>query len=502
MLHYLAESLCDATNMTSSIVGRISEQQRLQELFDSKAAEFLAVYGRRRVGKTFLIREFFSQKLCEFFQVTGLKDGNNRKQLTLFTNALEKNFYPHLTLSPPSSWMKAFEMLTAAIDQLNTKQKVVIFLDELPWLATKRSDLLSALDHYWNTVWVKNKYIKLIVCGSAASWILKKIIHAKGGLHNRITAIISLQPFNLRDTKQYLQARGILLNTKQIVQLYMVVGGIPYYLNAVQKGLSAMQNINKICFQPNGLLFDEFTKLFSSLFDYAAVYEELIRIIAKNRFGIEGAELIKKARLSSTGGRFTERVTELQQAGFITAYTPPYAKKKGTYYRVIDEYSLFYLTWIETAKKNSVLDTEHHYWEIMSQTPAWKSWSGYAFEAVCFKHISAIKKALGIEHVTLAANAWRYIPERKGAAAGAQIDLIFDRNDGIITLCEIKYCEHEYEIDKATALNLNNKVKVYKEQTKTKKHVFIAFITSSKLKKNSYSSELVSNQVTLDDFFA
>lgn len=487
----------------SSIIGRAVEQQKLSRLLESEQAEFLAIYGRRRVGKTFLIREFFVQQDCLFFQVTGLKDGKMKQQLSLFAKALENAFYSHLQLTPPTSWTAAFEMLTTAIKQEEPNRKIVLFLDELPWLTTKRSGLLQALDHYWNTDWVRNKNIKLVVCGSAASWMINKLLRAKGGLHNRVTSIISLQPFSLKEVQQYLSVRHVTLDKKQIVKLYMTIGGIPYYLNAVEEGLSATQVINRLCFQPNGLLFDEFEKLFSSLFNHAEAHKELIRIIAKKRQGVELNDLLKKSQRSSTGGRFKERLNELQEAGFITAYTPSHTKKKGTYYRIFDEFSLFYLTWIESAKRHSLLPAENNYWEVVAQTPAWKSWAGYAFESLCFKHINAIKRALGIEHVALSANAWRYLSsDTKLSNSGAQIDLIFDRSDGVITLCEIKYYENDFQIDKALALNIVNKINVYKQETKTKKQLFIAIISASRLKPNQYSSELVTNQVTLDDLFS
>jgi len=280
-----------------AIIGRKEEQKTLQRVFDSPRAEFLAIYGRRRVGKTYLIKQFFSAKPCHYFQITGMKDGRLKEQLFEFTRAVEKTFYSGVTLKEPESWMQAFEMLTNAIEKYTDKQKVVLFFDELPWLATKRSRFLQALDYYWNTRWVDNPRIRLVVCGSAASWIIENIINSKGGLHNRITAQIRLEPFSLSETRDFLKYRGILLTDKQVLLLYMAIGGIPHYLTQVEKGLSAAQNVDKLCFTKNGMLFKEFNNLIPALFEEAEIYKEIIRIIAKHRYGIGRTELLEQLKI-------------------------------------------------------------------------------------------------------------------------------------------------------------------------------------------------------------
>jgi hypothetical protein len=488
--------------LKEKIIGRIEEQKLLKKIFFSKHAEFLAIYGRRRIGKTYLIKRFFSNKPCYYFQITGVKEGALKEQLHEFTRAVEKTFYqPGIILKEPLTWMDALEILTHAILQYRNTKKIILFFDELPWLVTKKSRFLQALDYYWNTKWSDNNRIRLIVCGSAASWIIKNIVNNRGGLHNRITAQLRLDPFSLNETKNYLKYLGIpLLNHRQVLFLYMVMGGIPHYLKQIERGLSAAQAIDQLCFTKNGLLFNEFNNLIPALFNEPDIYDELIRRIAKYRYGIARHDLLKKSQFSS-GGRLNQRLSELEEAGFIMSFKPYGHAQRGHYYRVTDEYTLFYLNWIEPIK-NSV---RHHskprdYWEKQSKSASWKSWSGYAFEAVCYKHIEKIRIGLNIP-VTANMGAWRYSPRKDSEEKGAQIDLLFDRDDGVVTICEMKYSETPFEIDKQYAHNLLNKVDVFKKQSRLDKQIFIALITSNGIKQNKYSTELVSNQITLIELF-
>lgn len=483
------------------IIGRIEEQKTLLKIYNSRRSEFLAIFGRRRIGKTYLIRQCFKSKPCYYFQITGIKDGSLQEQLYEFTRAVEKTFFENGTsLKEPDSWMRAFEILTNAIEKYSVKKKVVLFFDELPWLVTPRSRFLQALDYYWNTKWVENSRIRLIVCGSAASWIIENIVNNKGGLHNRITAQMRLEPFSLGEARDFLKYRGIRLNDKQVLALYMALGGVPHYLNQIEKGLSAAQNIDRLFFSKNGMLRNEFNNLIPALFNEAEIYIELIRLIAKNRYGIERSELLEKSKLLS-GGRFNQRLMELEEAGFIISFKPYGHKKRGQFYRIIDEYILFYLDWVEPVA-NSIRhqSKSRGYWEGCSKSAASRSWSGYAFEAVCYKHIANIRVALNIP-VTAEVGSWRHSSRKGGNDQGAQIDLLFDREDGLITLCEIKHTDEAFSIDKQYANNLQNKVDVYKKQTKTNKQIFIAMVTTSGLKPTMYSEELISNVVVLDDLY-
>jgi len=482
----------------TTLVGREEELKKLDGFYASAKAEFLAIFGRRRIGKTFLIQHFCAKARGVCFHVTGLKDGSLHDQIENFTRVIGKTFYEGAELRLKNKWLDVFEQLTDAINKLPKHKKVILFFDELPWMATKRSKLIQALDHYWNRYWSIDPRIKLIVCGSAASWILENLIHNKGGLYNRITYQIELAPLTLYESKKFLAKQGIKLNNDQLIRLYMTIGGVPLYLDHVQKGLSADQNIDVLCFTKRGLLFNEFGKLFASLFDQQEVCEELIRLIATSRYGIPQTELMRKSS-KTVGGRLKKRLQELEDAGFIESFIPYQHKEKGIYYRVIDEYTLFYLKWIDPVINNiKRRDKEQGYWLSKQKSAGFESWAGYAYEAICYKHVSQIRKALeigpGVEIGT-----WRYVPRRKDLKEGAQIDLLFDREDGVITLCEIKYTTKPFIIDKSYAKKLLNKVDVFKEQTRTSKQIFIVMISAHGIQKTVYSEEYITGVVVQED---
>ena len=323
------------------IVGRKRELRRLERAYKSKKAQFITIFGRRRVGKTYLIREFFQSKQCKLMYVVGLQEGNMERQLIGFTQAVSETFFGGAPLKTPSTWFDAFAFLNEQIQKVD--EKVVIFLDELPWLATQRSGLMQEIAYYWNKYWAANPRVIFVACGSSASWIMQKIIYDKGGLHNRTTLEIYLQPFTLAETKEYLKNIDVILNNKQVLSLYMALGGIPYYLEYIDAGLSVQQNIQMLFFDQAAPLKDEFDKLFDSLFNDAEVYKELIKIIGKKKEGVSRAEL------PSSGGTLTKRLNDLILSGFIAEATP-IGKKIGEFYRVIDEFCLFTVRWVLPQK--------------------------------------------------------------------------------------------------------------------------------------------------------
>ena len=309
-------------------------------------------------------------------------------------------------------------------------------------------------------------------------------------------------PFNIKDTAEFLTNLKVNLDHKQITELYMTTGGVPYYLLPVEKNKSAAQLIDKLSFQQNCLLFKEFDNLFSSLFENSENYIELLRIIAKSHSGVGQEEIIRQSNEISRGGRTIDRLKELEDIDFIISFMPHMHKKRGRYYRLIDEYTLFYLDWIEpvknTLQKNSL---NSGYWQDKHNTPAWYNWAGYAFESICYKHINQVRKKLNISPSAIA-NGWRYVPIAKSKDKGAQIDLLFDRDDDTITICEIKYTTEPFAITKDYAENLRNKIAVFKEQTRTKKQIFLVMISANGIKDTIYSEELVQGVVTLEELFA
>ena len=311
---------------------------------------------------------------------------------------------------------------------------------------------------------------------------------------------MSLSPFSLRETKEFLKSFGIELNNRQILDLYLAFGGIRHYLALCKHGMSALQNISHLCFRKNGALMDEFPKLFGSLFSDATAYVKLVKIIARSHNGVDQAQVVKESR-ASKGGRIIEKLKQLEKAGFILSFLPHGHQQKGIYYKIIDEYTIFYIHWIEPYLKSTrKQDQSEGYWNAKAQTPAWRSWSGLAFEAICHKHVAQIRRALKID-ADAQIGSWRYIPKTKKDGRGAQVDLLFDRNDDVITLCEIKHSDKPFVIDKDYAENLRMKKEIYTCQTHTKKDIFLAMIASSGIKNNSYSAELISQRADLEDLF-
>jgi hypothetical protein len=392
---------------------------------------------------------------------------------------------------------KALRRQLAGISMpLNTK-----IYDEFPWMVTRRSGLLQALDGYWNHHWSRDPRIKLIICGSSAGWILKHIINDLGGFHNRLTRRIHLRPFTLAQTKSYLKQNKVTLNNKQEVHLYMVLGGIPHYLDQIKAGLSASQTIERLAFSKDSFLMAEFDNLYATLFGAGDGHTELARIIAQHHCGIGQEELAHAAEHISSGLGLISRLDDLVEADFIERFKPYHHKKKGIYYKMVDEYSLFYFHWIEPIRDTLLQKgMTPGYWEGIQSSQSWHTWAGYAFESLCHKHIPQIGTALKLKPAAIP-NTWKFVPAKGSSGKGAQIDLLFDRDDGAITICEIKYTETPFVIDKSYAACLLNKIEVFKQKTGTKKEIFIAFVSASGLKENLYSEDMVSQSVGLDDLF-
>lgn len=468
----------------SIIVGRIAEQNILNEALESPKSELIALYGRRRIGKTFLIREHYKKNIV--FEIAGLFGGNMKDQLENFTKET-KTRTKNEALETPSSWLKAFTQLEKYLDSLKGKRKKVVFIDEFPWIATAKSKFLMAFENFWNTYCTKRDDIVLVICGSAASYMIKKIIHNKGGLHNRITRKIRLLPFNLNETEIFLNRNGIKYTRYDVIQVYMALGGVPHYLEKLNKGLSVPQNIDALCFSKDGALNEEFNRLYVSLFDDSERHMIIIRALAAINNGLTRNELIEKSGLAS-GGDFSLKLEELIESGFVTEYPYFQNKKQLTRYRLSDEYSKFYLKFIEDNKHAG-----EGTWQRLSNSQSYKSWSGFVFETLCLKHIQQIKKALRIDTIYSKNSSW--------FNDYAQVDLLIDRDDNVMNLCEMKFYNAPYTMDKTYYLNLKNKVAELKRETNTKKNVFITLVSSYGIRENEYSKELIQNSLDMDSLF-
>jgi len=471
----------------NKLIGRQDEVISMQQLLKSNEAEMLAVIGRRRVGKTFLIRNAYKKQLL--FEITGIQNANKKEQLNNFYKQLAQYSKSTALLPNINNWHEAFQLLQNHLKTKSTNSKKVLFFDELPWLASPKSGFLQALSHFWNN-WASSQNILIVICGSAASWMIDKVIHNKGGLHNRVTRLIRLQPFSLYETELYLKSRKIKLSRYQIAQIYMVMGGIPHYLKEIKIGLSAAQNIDRICFKKDGLLKDEFIKLYPALFSNATKHITIIKVLAKKWKGFSREEILATSKLSD-GGTFTKVLEELENSGFITSYFPFGKKKKDKLFRLTDEYSLFYLRFIKNSRNSS--------WLNISQSQTWKSWSGFAFESLCLKHSKQIKKVIGIEKIYSEKSS--FIFKATNEKNGFQIDLVIDRNDQIINICEMKFYASEFTINKQYAKKLRYKLAGFKKQTKTKKQLFLTMISTYGINENEHKIDLVQNDITLDALF-
>ncbi len=484
--------------MKKEIIGRRGEKHLLERLRRSKEPELLALYGRRRVGKTFLIRNYFDEEEI-YFELTGQNNASLTQQLKNFADAFGADFLGGHPLATPASWNDALKTLAREIDARNRSGKVVLFFDELPWLASRKSGFLQALDYFWNSWGSKQRSLIVIVCGSASSWIIENILYNKGGLHNRVTESIRLLPFTLSETERYLKDRKIHLDRKQYLELYMATGGVPHYLRQVERGQSAAQNIDRICFTKDGLLAREFDRLYSSLFENSESYVEVVKALARRRMGLSRDQLLASAGLASGGGA-TRILEALEESGFISRSIPFGKKNIEAVYRLVDEYSLFYLTWIRSAPRSVFGAKPRGYWLSKRNSHPWMSWAGYTFEGICQKHVAQVKEGLGISGVITTEAAWVYRPKQE-AMHGVQIDLLIDRADHCINLCEMKYSDSEFVIDKAYAGKLRSKRDVFRDRTGTRKSIFIVMITTYGTKENQYYDELISNQLTMDVLF-
>ncbi|MGC1878463.1 MAG: ATP-binding protein [Rhabdochlamydiaceae bacterium] len=481
-----------------NIIGRDEELEMLREIYESTEPQFLAVYGRRRVGKTYLISEFFKNRGV-YFEITGMKEGATDEQLFQFAYEFSRQFNKEKRISTPKSWAQALNLLHEAIEKVEKGKKIILFFDEVPWLASPRSKFLNALEHFWNRYMSRNKNVIMIICGSSASWIIRNIINSKGGLHGRVTRKMRLLPFTLLETEKYLKSRHIELDRKQIIDIYMAMGGVPKYLSYIPRGKSATQIINEMCFSLNGGLYNEFDNLYMSLFENYEHHITIVKALAKAIDGLTKDELLDKAKLAS-GGSSSRIIEDLIDAGFLI-YVPSFNKKKTKgIYRLIDEYSLFYLTWIAENSQIGLESIDLEFWIKKQGTPQWNAWSGCAFESLCLKHIQKIKKALGISGISTVESGWRYLP-KKSTQQGAQIDLVIDRADRCINLCEMKYNDTEFVIDKAYGEKLQNKKKIFREQTETTKTLFTTMVTTYGVKKNTHYLSVIDNQLTMDDLF-
>jgi len=469
------------------IIGRERERHILERCERSGKPEFVAVYGRRRVGKTYLVSEHFGLRFA--FHVTGTASGKTADQLDEFHHALRKHYQGDIRA--PKSWADAFRLLEEQLERDVTLGRKVLFFDELPWLDTPKSGFLSALEHFWNAFASHRPDIMLIVCGSAASWMIRNLIDNYGGLHDRVTETIVVEPYTLHECEDFYRSRGIVYNRRQIAEAYMILGGIPYYMEAMDRMYGLSQNIDLLLFEKNAKLAREFGRLYHSLFRHAETHIRVVETLSENVGGLTRQELSKKSGISDGGG-LTKALTELEACGIVSRSRDIARRRNGEYFKCVDFFTLFYLKFLKGRK-----GTDPHFWTNYLTDPAHRGWCGYAFERLCMAHVPQIKQKLGIAGVITEVYAFRS-GQKKG---GAQIDLVIDRKDETINLCECKYTTLPYEISEKDASDLERKKEVFLSETGTRKSIHMTMIAASGLASSPWQNDIQS-VITLDDLFA
>lgn len=470
------------------LIGRKKEINLLHEIQNDDSSHFLAIYGRRRVGKTFLIREAFDYRFA--FQHAGLSDSGMKGQIFAFVSSLKDAGYE--VKKQPKNWLEAFEYLKDLIRKSSEKKKI-IFIDELSWMDTPKCDLMVALENFWNGFASARKDIVLIVCASATSWMLSKVVHNKGGLYNRFTEQIHLRTFCLGECEEYVKNSGLAFNRNQILQYYMIFGGVPYYWGFLKKGLSLSQNIDRILFEKDAPLRDEFKYLYASVFKKPENYVKIIEALGTKKVGMTREEIINAAKISNSGD-LTTKLEELESCGFIRKYYAFGMKKKNAIYQLMDCFTLFYFKFLKSQP------TDEHFWTNQINTPLVNTWMGLAFERVCMEHIEQIKVKLGISGVLTEVNSWYCKADLDNGVFGSQIDMLIVRKDQVINLCEMKYSQSEYTITEKVDRNIRNKINDLITVSGTKYAIYPTIITTYGLVENSYSQE-VQSVVTMDDLF-
>ena len=472
------------------IVGRKAECDRLEKCLKEEQAQLVIVYGRRRVGKTFLINQFFDGRFD--FKLTGAYAEPKETQLRYFTAELNRQSGSDKPI--PKDWIGAFELLREYLALLPSTEKHVVFFDEMPWMDTQRSGFLSAFEWFWNDWGCAQDNLIFVVCGSATSWMTENIAENKGGLFNRQTCRLYLQPFSLCETEQYLQSRGVDWSRRDIAETYMIMGGIPYYLSLIDPELAFNANIDNMFFRKRSELWDEFDHLYQTLFTNSGQYIKIVEVLSKKRMGLSREDIAKQTKIPANG-TLSKMLDNLSASGLVRKNLFYGRKSRETLYQLSDYYTMFYFRFIKNG-----YGKDEHFWTNTLDNPSRRVWAGLTFEQLCKDHIAPIKKKLGIAGVLSEESSWFSSQHDDENHSGAQIDLLIDRRDQVINICEAKFSMNEFQIDKDYDQNLRNKIAVFRQETNCRKTIQLSMITTFGVQKNKYSS-IVTNEVTLDDLF-
>lgn len=475
--------------MANKLIGRQAECEILSRCMASDESEFVIVCGRRRIGKTFLVEQFYNGQFD--FRFVGGHNLRTRQQLSAFAKAMRE--YSGVKYEPFKSWIDAFDALEEYLSTLTEGRRKVIFIDEMPWADSKRSNFIAALEYFWNGWAARRGDIVLVATGSATSWMTEKLVKNRGGLHNRIRYRLYLKPFNLNETEQYLQSLNINWDRYQILQTYMLTGGVPYYIKMLNEKLSLSQNIDALCFAENGQLRYEFDELYSAIFIGAESYINVVKKLSENQFGLTRAEISAQTKLS--GAFLTRVLTNLERCDFIGKFYAYGNRETEARYHLIDFYTLFYFKFLEKEKSK-----DENWWSHHLDSRSISAWMGLSFERICLQHPKQIKQALGITGIATEVTTWRCAANETEGTHGGQIDMVIERADRMIHLCEIKFSQSVYNITKEYEEKLRERQALFIAKTKTKKSVANTFITTFGLGEGKHHS-LVHSEITMDELF-
>lgn len=470
------------------VIGREKEIHQLKRCYESKESQLVILYGRRRVGKSYLVNQTFEERFD--FKLVGDYTLKKEEQLLNFYEELKRK--SRIKFQVPKDWREAFWQLRDYLDTFKDQKKHVVFFDEMPWLDNHRSGFLPAFEYFWNSFGAAKDNLMFIVCGSATSWLVENIDQNKGGLFNRQNCRIYLEPFTLNETEKFLKSRNINWSRYDICECYMILGGIPYYLDLLDSSMTYSANIDNLFFKKHSLLWDEFDHLYNTLFTNSESYIKVIETVSEKRIGLTRTEIVEKSKLNDNT-QLTKILKNLEDSGFIRMYSFYGKKKQGTVYQLSDYFTMFYLKFVK-GKTN--IDDE--FWSHSLTNSVRRSWAGYTFEQLCKDHIKQIKNRIGISGVLTSQSSWFTVADE--VHDGAQIDLLIDRNDRVISVCEMKFSEKDFVIDKKYEKELRNKIGTFRFVTQTRKAVQLVMVTTYGVKQNMYSS-LVQKQVTMDDLF-
>ena len=470
------------------MIGRQRELEDLTEYCRSSKAELICVYGRRRVGKTYLVENAFGGLFS--FSATGSEDKRDRTQLKVFHNALRQFGCQERYM--PNDWFDAFGRLRSILESADVARSMegrrVVFLDEFPWFASKRSEFLFAFADFWNSWASRQDDMVVIVCGSATSWIIKNLFENTGSLYNRITRQMYIAPFNLHETEQMAESLRLGWSRDAILQCYMVFGGLPYYIDMLDRRKSLAQNIDALCLDVHGPLKREVPHLMEATLGNSPLHRDILRKLSTSKAGIRRKDLVDSLQ-DGNSGSLKRALDDLEKCGYIRKYKNRYEKRKPTVYQLVDPFLLFSFRFIEGKEPSS--------WSAFSGTQAYYAWRSNAFEIACLCHLRQIKHAIGISGVQTECFPWK----SSMSDPGVQIDLVIERADKVTNLCEMKYTDEEFSIDEEHEQKLRYKRQVFLDESKTGNVCLLTLVSAHDLKESIHSWDIAAT-VTADDLFA